>query len=523
MSILIHLTNKGQKMSNRAQRVYGRKDDVFFNESWRFKEAMRVLNHEIKQALVAFYNQVESPKPIIMTSMLSTLSSCVQGYVQVKTTYGDIQPVGLITVVVAKSGERKTATDSLVMKPLTEYIKSLQNEQIKHNMELKAKKIAWKIRLSNLRSALTKAIRDGDEEQEKMILKDIEILEQQEPMAYKAAWRMLTDVTAAALFAALDGVNQSVTLHSSDAGSFFTRANMDFISNTNLIWDGKEVTISRVTTGDKLLKSAKLTMSLMIQPTVLERAITRSENVLRDSGFLSRALVTWPVSNQGARFSQHKSENDDSAMSAYYARITELNEESALYQDCEETVTLYFGHEATLILEEFNDQIESRLTDVLAEIPDAASKALNNASRIAALLHMYVYGSESKEIKRDCAVAAVGLMGYYLEEFQNLFGEKPIARLAQEYGDLLLRWSERKHPRGVTLSLSQLLQFGPNAIRKKAKMELAISYLLRANKVRLWVDHSQRGKELYVFPPVDFSNPANTGSIPQTPVLTVGF
>lgn len=159
MSISIHLTNKGKKMNNRAQRVYGRKDDVFSKESWRFKEAMRVLNHEIKQALVAFYNQVESPKPIIMTSMLSTLSSCVQGYVQVKTTYGDIQPVGLITVVVAKSGERKTATDSLVMKPLTEYIKSLQNEQIKHNMELKAKKIAWKIRLSTLRSALTKAIR----------------------------------------------------------------------------------------------------------------------------------------------------------------------------------------------------------------------------------------------------------------------------------------------------------------------------------------------------------------------------
>lgn len=128
----------------------------------------------------------------------------------------------------------------------------------------------------------------------------------------------------------------------------------------------------------------------------------------------------------------------------------------------------------------------------LSDVRDAASKLVNNATRIAALLHVYAQGNESTEIEGPHAACACHLARFYLGEFQSVFGQKSILEVATDLGQLLLDWLIKNNYRAFPTSF--IMQYGPNPIRRKEKLRLAIESLVARKAINYW----QQGKTTYI-------------------------
>lgn len=272
---------------------------------------------------------------------------------------------------------------------------------------------------------------------------------------------------------------------------------MDFISNVNLLWDGDDITISRKS-GDVAITSGRLTLSLMLQPAVLKRISDRKEDVLRLSGYFARMLVTAPESTQGFRFNAGNSEQDKAYLKRFHERLEAMLKESVHHQANQSRVTLTFDPEAQHYLKGLYSHVESQLrkSGGFSDVRDAGSKIVNNATRLAALLHVYEFGVNERVINADTAKAACELAYYYLLEFAAVFGEKTVEQLGQEYGNLLLDWlNKNKYDYYLnSLTRTHILQYGPNSLRKKEKLELAIGYLVH----RGYIDYYPGGRPAFI-------------------------
>ena len=458
---------------------------------------LELLPEELSQCAYAVFNKVQSPPGIIVTSILSTLSSAIQSYVDVEPLYGGVQPVALYTLVIADSGERKTTTDRLIMKPLLEYEQHVLKQMKDLQVEKEVEALVWKAKIKQVSGSLVKAIQEGHSSEADILQRQLMDLKLKGEPKVKTYRSILNDVTSAALFRALAGEGKSITLHSSDAGNLLTRANMDFIANANQLWDGEDVLVSRVVAGESDIKSARLTLSLMLQPAVLNQISKKKDDMLRLSGYFARMLVTQPDSTQGERFGVGASSSDEGYIDKFHQVVKALLKESEHYQASKERVTLTLSPGARKELLGLQNWVETGLRESgsLFDVREAGSKIVNNATRIAALLHVYVNrGVALTEIGIQEVRFARDLATCYLRAYQRIFGEKSLFELAEEYGMLLERWLSDNFVADSEIPFTRLLQYGPNSIRPKEKMELAVMAL--AHKRRL--DYYPNDKPAYI-------------------------
>ena len=79
----------------------------------RFAEAAKVIT-----------DQVQAPAPVVAQSILAAASLVAQPHIDVEID-GREFPVSLYLITVAASGERKTATDKIVLAPVKKYERQL--------------------------------------------------------------------------------------------------------------------------------------------------------------------------------------------------------------------------------------------------------------------------------------------------------------------------------------------------------------------------------------------------------------
>lgn len=460
-----------------------------------FQSVLNTLPDELKQTIYCVEQAVQSPLPLITTSLLSSLSSAVQGYIDIETVYGAVQPVSIFSLVIAESGERKSSTDRLLSKPLLALDMEEQSALRRQHAKTKIDQIAWDAKYKALEKQLQRAIQ-SDPEEIRAIKDALVDLWECKPDLMEATPTILNDVTSAALLQTLAGNGKVVTLASSDAGNLFSRTNMDFMSSVNQIWDGEDVTVARKT-GNQVINNGRLTLSLMVQPSVLMRTLERKDNLLRMSGYLARMLVTMPLSTQGHRLNFATSQ-DDTHLKRFHHRLMRLAKESILHQAAQQRVTLKFTPEATKVMQDFYRVVEVELREKasLASIRDAGSKIVDNATRIAALIHAYQHGASSTEVDANTAAAACHLSTFYLGEFATVFGEKTVQQQAEENGNLLHQWLQKNGYAvgGHTVTLTMLMRYGPYRIRKRADLDLAIDALCRKGVLEFY----PYGKPAYV-------------------------
>jgi len=253
-----------------------------------------------------------------------------------------------------------------------------------------------------------------------------------------------------------------------------------FIALLNRLWDGKPFIAHRKTSKSFTVANRRLTVSLMMQPLILEQMLAKNGGISRQSGFLARSLIAYPKSAMGCRYYQEPPETL-AALPEFHQRLTDCLDTSLSLDKtgCHAIPTLVLSHQAKAAWVSFFNKVESGLqhSSQWQTIKDFASKAAENVARLAALFHLF----EGRE--GDISVLQIEqaseIINWHLFETKMILGNQPQTP-SQEDSIKLLQWIIDK---GLSETTPRYLQqFSP--IRDKSRRDLAIQTLSELNYLK---------------------------------------
>jgi hypothetical protein len=249
-------------------------------------------------------------------------------------------------------------------------------------------------------------------------------------------------------------------------------------SGLSALWDGEPIKRIRALDGFMVLPGRRVTLHLMAQPDVA--AIWFGDRLLEAQGFLSRALVTEPAPASGDRIWREPAPESDASLKRYYARLLGILERPfpLALQSRNELAprSVPLSREATAHWVRFHDHVERRIRTggELEPVRGLANKLPEHAARIAAVLAL-VDNIEAGEVGSGEMEAGIALAEHYVAEALRLFGASRISgdlREAEQLRQwLLTSWRE------PVVSLPDIYQRGPNAIRDKTRARRAVNIL----------------------------------------------
>ena len=340
----------------------------------------------------------QQPVALVASSALAVVSLAAQGLAEVARDERLRGPLSLNFLIIAQSGERKTAADKALGAPLAEWesarAEALRDE-IKQN---RAVLDAWVAEQEGIKAAIKAAVRKNPAEADKLKqrLMDHALRKPAEIIAPRLRYE---DVNPQSLAFMLAAGHPSAALWS-DEGGMVTGSHgmgkdslLGFMAGLNRLWDGGAIHHDRKQAQSVHLEGRRLTVSLMVQPLVLRELTVRGCGLTRGSGFLARYLVTAPLSTMGGRM-YVEAPRGMPHLSAFHRRIRELLDTNLPLDEqgrlCPPLLRLSPG--AFAIWRDYHDEIERELRPLgdYAAVCDFAAKSAENAARIAGCLHVLV-------------------------------------------------------------------------------------------------------------------------------------
>jgi hypothetical protein len=270
------------------------------------------------------------------------------------------------------------------------------------------------------------------------------------------------------------------------------------LGTLNKAWDGaKTLTLDRAD-DSVLVFNPRLTISMMVQTKVFETFMSKRGELARSSGHLARYLVAHPRSTMGFRFMSLDEPVWDH-LPRFHDRIAELLTEAHARQVSGEQPrqVLSFEREAKELWVQTQNKIEPRLrpSGDLGSVRDFASKSMEIAGRVAAILHHFS-DQEGSHISRETLECALDIVEWHFDEFISLFGDKDDepehVKDVRALGRYL--WSRYWKNGHDVAPRNEVRRCGP--IRDQGRFESALDELRRDNSIR--IEHhnprTRRGK-----------------------------
>ncbi|WJM79880.1 YfjI family protein [Pectobacterium brasiliense] len=463
-----------------------------------------VLPAVIRNAVYEVSRNTQAPISLIAASALGVISLGCQNRVDVCRLKNLRSPVSLFLLTIAESGERKSTVDKLFMQPLYEYEERLfeqySQEMMEYNLRKESADAEKKAIISKLKSNTR---RDQDTSVEHERLQEWQNTYPKEPVRYKL---ILNDATPAAIKDTLCGQWRSMGIMSDEAGTVFNGYTLNELPFINKMWDGSNFSVERKNKPERLIKDARLTVSLMVQPDIFTRFIERKGNIAKGSGFFARCLICKPCSTQGRRQITNPVVSNEH-LPLFHKRLLEIVDENIARNSEDERLCLYFSPEAEAHWIRCYNRVESEMSSglfisgSLSDFKDYASKAAENVARISALLHYF--NGEKGDISLVTVKAAASIIAWYINEYKNLFSkdEEPI-RINSD-ADELYQWIRDYCFKKLETRINKntILQFGPNRFRSRDKTDELLTQLLFKEKIRF----KKIGKRKYIEPVNVFS------------------
>ena len=423
------------------------------------------------EAAQVITDQVQAPASVVAQSILAAGSLVAQPHINVEID-GREFPVSLYLITVAASGERKTATDKIVLAPVKKYERQLVDG---YDEEF----ITWNVKLAKLK------------EKKRGQSLDIEAIMEHE--AKKPAYPMMLtkEPSYEGLVRSLHEGLPSMGLFSDEAGRFIGGYAMSeehvlkTAAGLSEIWDGSEITRTRGAEGQTfVLHDRRLAMHLMLQPIIAYRIITNP--LLMGQGFLPRCLVVQPQSKIGSRMYVEMSTRDHPSVVEMDQRFTALLKKGMTLktkENSQRNVTLEADAKKYWI--RLHDEFEAGAAKEYEPIQAMACKAAEQVARIAAVL-AYLDDDEVESIPIGAVKRAAALMSFYLKESLRLqqiaeedkrikLAEKCLEWVFNEKNTMVVQWNQEK--KAMQFHMEGFLQRGPNQLRTKAKAERIFKFL----------------------------------------------
>lgn len=438
----------------------------------------------IREAVRAVHDITKAPISLIVSSALGASATACQGLADVQrpSIPGTI-PISLNFLIIADSGERKSAVDAFFFAPIHvfEKAKRADYEQRRRAYALDRKIQQAKEHGLKRRIACTVAQGQSTEglERELRALCDKSTLE---PSQKRIA---LSDITPAALAAELAKNPCTAVLHSNEAADVLRRCAIGNLAFLNRAWDGQNIEIDRRDTKQSLVvEGARLSTVLAIQAEIFNLACEGSDSNLRGSGYLARALITHPPSTAGSR--EIDIHGDASSLPIgvlnFQNFVTNLLGRSfdRHAQEAPRSV-MKFTSQAKRRWGVFFNFIEVNLgaDGGLLAVKDFSAKAAEHVTRIAAIFEIFT--SDSHEISMKSTEDAIAVVSWYLREFDNILGGGVSHRRIERNANALLAWIRKKsasHFGEAIFQRRKIMQFGPRGTRNAEDLDQSLDYLV---------------------------------------------
>ena len=436
-----------------------------------------------RDAALEIHNNMGSPIPLIMVSMLGQMSLALQDKVDIRRMNGLVSPCSLFVLSIAESGERKTATDKPLIKPIRDFEESQTIAMKPEFDKYRAERSAWEEEKKGVQLAIRINAKNGEATDDlKQLLVE---LESKEPIEPKIPKMIYTDTTAGALQVGIAKRWRSVGIMSDEGALIFDSRAMESLAIYNKLWDGDPLIVDRIARECLSIKNARLTISIAVQPKTLDKFLKNQGRLSRDNGFLSRFLIAYPYSTQGTRFINNQNPSWQYVVS-FQNRIAEIlnTTKSDAEQNSDARVTLNFTPEAQAKWIDFHNRVEYELSSggYLFDIKDAGAKIADNVARVAGLFHC-MEGNHG-DISLDTVTRAAQVCEWHLHEFKRLFGVQPELPLevldANELEAWLFKLCQR-YPGWTEIGKNVIAQLGPSQLRTSKIRRDAAIYILACN------------------------------------------
>lgn len=431
----------------------------------------------IQNAVAAYHRYGQQPLPLIACSALASLSLSCQTLANVARDHLLISPISLFFLVVANSGERKSAADQVFSHAIRQWEIAVRDKLAPEVHVAHILHQAWRAEKKGLLSQIQRSALLDPVEVDKLKERLVEVM-YNEPSSPLLPALFFEDTTQEALASYLAQGWPSASLWSDEGGIVVSGHGMQsnmakFVAFLNRLWDGKPFIAHRKTSKSFTVANRRLTVSLMLQPMILEHMLTKNNGISRHSGFLARSLIAYPESAMGGRYYQEPPKTL-SALLQFQQRITHcLDSSLSLGQKgCNDIPTLLFSNTAKNQWIDFFNHIETGLkkSQQWVMIKDFASKAAENAARLAALFHVFT-GKEGT-INHECIEQATTIIQWHLLETRRILDNQPES--SQTDAIRLLQWLKNKQTQQTTPRYLQ--QYSP--IRDKVDRDNAIAILI---------------------------------------------
>lgn len=480
---------------------------------WADPYPLEALPPLIRDAIAEVASFVQAPVALIAASALAAVSTAVQTHSSVCRNPALVGPATLYLLTVAESGERKSTVDKLFTGPIREW----EAEQRKLFRERAARYEADKEDWERQGEELRKNIEGGFLTAQLGTEFDPRVAHHLAQPKQPQKVRMLRgDDTPEALAMALDHYPVA-SIISAEAGTIFGSHGMNAESVTrnlaqaNEMWDGGVIQRDRLSTGEMQVEGMRVTMGLQVQPAVLDAFVQRTGGLAKGIGYFARFLFCRPDSTQGRRYYVEPPANHP-ARAAFGERMTTLLNIEAVFDDYDRLRTHYVGFDpsAQRAWVAFHDEVEEQQGGEAAYcgIRDVASKAADNAARLACCLHVFA-GDPSQPIGLSSVEGACSLVRWYLDEAVR-FGRTADAAPELADAQMLEEWlarevNERNRTGGTpSVSLNDVRRKGPNKLRQahSRKLDDALELLADHNRVAVSKRYGTKGKDMAVHPDV---------------------
>ncbi len=441
----------------------------------------------LRAAVDAVQGMTQAPIAIPAQSALAVASLAVQAFGDVETLGGGFAPLSLYALTIAQSGERKSSCDKPLMAALRDHEREASKAQRDEMTSFRNAQALWK----GERDRILGTAKQGKGEKQTAAQADLNALGA-EPIAPASADRTVSEPTFEGLTRLFSEGQPSLGIFSDEGGQFIGGHAMNSdnrlktLAALNDLWQGNPIRRTRAGDGSITLFGRRLAVHLMVQPDAA-RALM-GDGVATGTGFLPRFLITDPASNIGARFSSGI-RPDNGTLAAFSARLrTILETPMPMDPDTRELTPrlIRLAPDARDMLVEYADKIEAKQArgGPLAHVTGYASKSAEQAARIAGVLTLW-QDLHAPVVTVQAMAWGIALAQFYLTEAVRLSDAaivSPETRQAEALRVWLIdTWPKRAQTQGRdpgTIVSSDVLQFGPNALREAKQVRKALAVLV---------------------------------------------
>lgn len=439
---------------------------------------------------------LQAPDALIGNSFLTAMSIACQGNIDVQLPTGQVRPVSLDIMTIADSGERKTATDSLVCAPIYKFdadnAESLEGSRRLYGSMLRL----WENTESMILRKLARSMQTGSTEDEAALRQELIAHVSGKPEKPFSTQLIHQNITERPLMKSLQGDGRSAAVLSDEGDIVLRGGAMQKLGTLNKMFDGpRSLSLARV--DDSItINNPRLTISFMVQERIFSAFMRKRGEAVRASGHLARYLVAWPASTQGFRFMSLE-EPSWVYLPGFHDRVLQLLTEYRSRSESRAPVrtVLSFTTEAMEHWVRMQNRGEARVAPGgdLFSVRDFVSKSMEIASRVAAILHHFS-GQAGTAISLETLNRALDLVGWHFDEFIRLFGEQ--AQVPQFVADASSIWSHlvQNYVRhGRMSALRNSVRKGAS-VREQGRFEAALQHLCYQGAITLGYEPAPRGK-----------------------------